>query len=86
MSEEFEDFEDWDIPDCTDDEPARWLPAESTGVENPEAEKACDSDDEENGFRTCDCVPPRMVKWDTDPSMQTDMTPLGTDDLANNAL
>ena len=35
ISEESDDFEDlgfFDVPNCTDDEPARWLQAESTGV------------------------------------------------------
>ena len=81
ISEEFDDFEDlgfFDVPDCADEKPARWLPAESTGVENPEVEIACNSDDEENGFRNCDCVPSRMVDWDTDPDYMADMPP-GTD-------
>ena len=56
-----------------------WLPEESTGVVNPEAEGACDSDDADNNFQNCDCVPARLVKWDTDSEMRTDMSQLGTD-------
>ena len=71
--------EDSGVPQCTDDEPAAWLPEDSTGFENPETENTCNSDDEDNGFRNCDCVPPRLVRWDTDANMKTDITALGVD-------
>ena len=75
-----------DIPQCTEDDPAIWLPEESTGLVNPETQGACDSDDADNDFQNCDCVPPRLVKWDTDAEMMTDMSELGTDRLANRGL
>ena len=75
---DFED-DDLDIPQCTDEDPAKWLPEESTGVENPEIEKECDSDNEANDWKGCGCVPPRMVKWDTDENMKTSMELLGVD-------
>ena len=86
--EEDIDVEDdeFDIPVCTDEDPAKWLPEESTGVENPEIEKECDSDDEEKGFKGCGCVPPRMVKWDTDENMKTSMDLLGDGPLANRGI
>ena len=82
---DFED-DDLDIPQCTDEDPAKWLPEESTGVENPEIEKECDSDNEANDWKGCGCVPPRMVKWDTDENMKTSMELLGVDQLANRGL
>ena len=39
-----------DLPQCTWDDRARWLPEASTDVVNPETERACDTDDEANGF------------------------------------
>ena len=48
--DDWSDWEDEVLPQCSADDPAQWLPESSTGVENPEAERACDSDDEDNNF------------------------------------
>ena len=39
-----------------------------------------------NDFSDCDCVPPRLVEWDSDANMMTDMSELGTDKLAHRGL
>ena len=52
-------------------------------MQNPEDEGECDSDDELNNFENCDCVPARMIKWDTDPIRKTDMSLLGVSQVAN---
>ena len=54
------------------------MPETSTGVVNPEAAGACDSDDAENDWQDCECIPPRMIKWDKDPDFKTDLSPLNT--------
>ena len=52
-------------------------------MQNPEDEGECDSDDELNNFENCDCVPARMIKWDTDAIRKTDMSLLGVSQVAN---
>ena len=83
-----DDWDAWleDLRVCDDKDPAVWLPETSTGVENPEAAGACDSDDAANDFQDCECVPARTVKWDTDPDMMTDMTPLNKTQIKNKQL
>ena len=73
--------ESTDINQCPSTGPALWLTESSTGIVNPEEERACDYDDEKNDFSGCKCVPPRLVDWDRDPKYMTDMTPLGVDEL-----
>ena len=48
--EDWSDSEDDVLPQCSADGPAQWLPETNTRFENPEAERACDSDDEDNNF------------------------------------
>ena len=73
--------ESTDIEQCPSTGPALWLTESSTGIVNPEEERACDYDEEKNDFSGCKCVPPRLVDWDRDPKYMTDMTPLGVDEL-----
>ena len=65
------------LPQCSSDDPVQWLPLTSTEIENPEIERQCEIDDAENDFQDCDCIPARMIEWDTDPDMMTDITMLG---------
>ena len=48
--EDWSDSEDDVLRQCSADGPAQWLPETNTRFENPEAERACDSDDEDNNF------------------------------------
>ena len=48
--DDWSDWEEEELPQCSADDPAQWLPETSTDIENPEAGRACDSDDEDNNF------------------------------------
>ena len=74
-----------DLPQCTWDDTARWLPKYSISV-SPEVERECHSADAENNFEDCDCIPSRLINWDTDANMMTDLSLLDTDELANRDL
>ena len=68
-----------DLPQCSLDDPAQWLPSIPTEIDNPEIERQCEPEDAENNFQDCDCIPARMIEWDTDPDMMTDITMLGVE-------
>ena len=78
-----EDGNDSAIQQCSSDDPVRWITGSIPDVTNPEDEGACISEDELNNFEDCDCVPARMVKWDTDSDKKTDMSLLGVSQVAN---
>ena len=78
-----EDESNSEIQQCSSDEPVRWITGSIPDVQNPEDEIECSSDDEQNNFENCGCVPARMVKWDTDPDRKTDMSLLGVSQVAN---
>ena len=78
-----EDENNSEIQQCSSDEPVRWITGSIPDVQNPEDEIECNSDDEQNNFKHCGCVPARMVKWDTDTNRKTDMSLLGVSQVAN---
>ena len=84
LSQELEMPEE--VPECTFEAPAQWLPEQETDVQNPEATGACTRDDADNEFQNCDCVPARLVDWDSDPNMRPDRSVLGVERLANGGI
>ena len=68
-----------EITQCPSTDPALWLAGPATDFVNPEEERECDTEDEQNDFSECSCVPAFLVDWDKDPKYKTDITPLGVD-------